>query len=214
LATFLGVAASAEAGFFPQITFDSREGPGQNLFTTQGLLYEAGVSWAGSAKALAITFDGVNYTPLVNGTFDAHAAFDSTSVQNGVVMGHFVPANDGQPSFVLADDTGVLLSGKYYTRTILGAIGSDQGTSVSTFRATGGSLLPLFEAATNGDGLINFDLFNVAPAFTATSFDNNFESQFAGIIAPTIVVEPSSLVLLALGVGGAGFSRVRRKLAR
>ncbi|MGH9955326.1 MAG: hypothetical protein ACRD39_06660, partial [Nitrososphaeraceae archaeon] len=64
----MGLVNNAKAGHvgtldFPQIIFDSREGSGQDLFTTQGVHITGGTSWAVSAKALSITFDGVNIIP-------------------------------------------------------------------------------------------------------------------------------------------------------
>lgn len=204
------ILSAAAVPLYPQITFDSREGAGQNLFTTQGLEYQAGVRWAGSARALAITFHGTTSMPLVNGTFDAHAAFVGASAANGIVTGNFLPENDGLPSFVLADATGVLLSGPYYSRQIIGLIGSDEGTSFFTFQAISGSLLPFFLAASDGVGLINFDLFNVSPPFSQNSFATNFNSHFAGVIAP--VPEPSTLMLFGFGsMFTAGLVWIKKK---
>jgi hypothetical protein len=212
---FLGLTTKAAAApFFPQITVDSREGPGQHLFTTtEGFHYTAGVGWAGSAKALAITFDGITFTPLVNGTLDARSAFGSASTQNGVVTGNFVPPNLGPSDLVLADVTGVLLRGVYYNRSVYGRIGTNQGVSVGAWEVTGGSLAPLFFAAAGSTASFNFDIFNVNPPFSQNSFDSNFDGQLAGTIAP--IPEPSSLMLLSLGaVSVAGFARVKRKRAR
>lgn len=64
----------------PRITFDSAAAPGQGLYSTQGVHFNASDGyWAVSAEALSISYDGVTSIPLTNGTVDLRGAFVDAS---------------------------------------------------------------------------------------------------------------------------------------
>ena len=164
---------------FPQVIYDSREGPGQNIYTTQGLHFTAGVGLAVSAKALSITYDGITFIPLVNGTVDFHAAFIDSSVSGGFVTGTFTGVGGPLPDLIVADETGVLAGTNYNGRNVRGALAATDGITDSTFVVVSGSLAP-FYAQSGGIGHNNGDLFNLNPLFSATTFANNFDGDIAG----------------------------------
>jgi hypothetical protein len=206
-----GPVGDAKADFFPQIIYDSREGPGQNIYTTQGLHYTAGVGWAISAKAISITFDGVNFIPLVDGTVDLHAAFIDSSVSDGVVTGHFTGVGGPMPDLIVADATGILLGTNYYNRRIRGVFGATEGTTDSGFLVVSGSLAP-FYSQTQGNGSNDGFLFDIAPSFSANTFAGDFDGHIAGVISP--VPEPSTTMLLGIGIlGVVGYARRRSRPA-
>lgn len=180
------------------ITFDSRQGEGQNIYTTQGVHYNAAEAfWAVSAKALAISLDdGLTFTPLINGTVDLRGHFISSSTNGGVVTGHFTTFGSG-PSLdlIVADQTGLLLAGTYGARSINGIIGADAGDSQSTFNIDGGSLASIWPTGPFTGGMVN-SLFDVAPVFSIDSFTQNFDGHINGSIFAT--PEPSMLALLSI----------------
>ena len=202
--------ANATSGF-PQIIFDSRQGSGQNLYTTQGVTYNAtGGFWAASAKAVSITFDGVNFTPLINGTVDLRGAFIDSDVENQTVTGNFTTF--GIPGFdlIVQDDSGLLLAGTYGKRAINCDIASSQFTSQATLTVTGGSLASFFTH--NGMGMMMNNLFDIIPVCSVNTFENNFDGQIDGVISPKPTPESSATVsLLTLGTLGA-VSTLKRKL--
>jgi hypothetical protein len=196
----------------PIITFDSRQGGGQNIYTTQGVHYDAAEAfWAVSAKALAISLDdGLTFTPLINGTVDLRGHFISSSESGGVVTGHFTTFGSG-PSLdlIVADQTGLLLAGTYGARSINGIIGTDSGDSQSTFNVDGGSLASLWPTDSFSGGMVN-SLFEITPVFSSDSFTQNFDGHIDGSIFAT--PEPSSLALLSISaLIGIACSRRRRK---
>src|SRR5258708_35228071 len=82
------------------------------------------------------------------------------------------------------------------SRTLEGSFGATTGNAILTFEMESGSLAP-FYAASGGIGTnIGFP-FNISPAFSATTFANNFDGHIAGTIGPAIP-EPSNLT------GGVG----------
>ena len=196
LTVLLGFASLVNAT--PILTFDSREGAGQNIYTTQGVHYDAtGAFWAVSAKALAISYDGVTFIQLIDGTVDLRGSFLSSSATGGVVSGQFTTFGSG-PSIdlIVSDQTGLLLAGTYGKRIINGIIGTSDGNSQSTFNADSGSLASLFPSEAFSGRMIN-SFFGVTPVFSSTSFSQNFDGDIDGIIFA--VPEPSSLALFSIG---------------
>jgi hypothetical protein len=195
---------------FPQIIFDSREGPGQNLFTTQGLTYDAqGGFWAASAKATSITFDGINFIPLVNGTADLRGAFIDSSFDGTSVTGNFTTFGIPGLDVTIADETGLLLAGTYGKRIIRCDVAATQGFSEATLTVTGGSLASFFA---QGQGMMVNNIFDILPICSEDTFSDNFNGQLDGVISSQIVPEPSSFLgILALGTISAA-STLKRKL--
>jgi hypothetical protein len=216
LALFFGSVNDAKTNSigFPQIFYDSSAGPGQNIYTTQGLHFTAGVGWAVSARALSITFDGITFIPLVNGTVDFHSAFIDSSVSGGSVTGNFTGVGGPLPDLIVADETGELAGTNYRNRHATAAIGATAGSTDSIFVVVSGSLAPFF-AQSGGIGSNNGVLFNINPPFSATTFANNFDGQIAGIIGPV----PGPIVgaglpgLVAACGGLLAWWRRRKKIA-
>lgn len=182
----------------PILTFDSREGAGRNIYTTQGVHFDAaGAFWAVSAKALAISYDGITFTSLIDGTVDLRGRFFSSSANGGLVSGQFTTFGSG-PSIdlIVSDQTGLLLAGTYGKRIINGIIGTSDGNSQSTFNADSGSLAALFPSEAFSGRMVN-SFFGVTPGFSSTSFSQNFDGDIDGIIFA--VPEPSSLALFSIG---------------
>lgn len=200
--------AKADPLGFPQIFYDSSAGPGQNTYTTQGFHYTAGVGLAVSARATAITFDGIHIIQLVNGTVDFHAAFIDASISNGFVIGNFTGVHGPLPDLIVADDTGVLLTADYARRSINAPLGATIGVTDSLFTVTGGSLASLY-AQSGGMGNNFGVLFNINPSFSSTTYANNFNGHISGTIAPT--PEPASMLLLGTGLAGVAM-KMRKKL--
>ncbi|MFN7567971.1 MAG: hypothetical protein ACK5QJ_13425 [Microcystis sp.] len=202
--------ANAAPGF-PQIIFDSRQGSGQNLYTTQGVTYNAtGAFWAASAKAVSITFDGINFTPLINGTVDLRGAFIDSNVENQTVTGNFTTFGIPGLDLIVKDDSGLLLAGTYGKRRTKCDIGSSQFTSEATLTVTGGSLASFFKH--NGMGMMMNNLFDIIPTCSVNTFENNFDGQVDGVISSKPIPESSSVLsLLALGTLGAA-STLKRQI--
>ena len=183
---------------FPQIAFDSTVGPGENLYTTQGLHYDVSQGMiAISARALSITFDGVTSTPLINGTIDLRAKFVSSTTSDGKVNGFFTTFDDTlqTPDVVIRDETGTLLSINYVPGGLLNTrptMGTNIGDIYCTFVVTGGSLASFF----NGVGAQDSDLFDLSPIVSANSFSANFDGSIRGEFGPIATVsEPTALAL-------------------
>jgi hypothetical protein len=194
----------------PIITFDSREGAGQNIYTTQGVHYDAGDAfWAVSAKALAISFDnGFTFTSLINGTVDLRGHFLSSSVNGGMVTGQFTTFGSGASlDLIVADQTGLLIAGTYGARQINGILATDSGNSQSTFNADSGSLASLWPAEPFSGRMVN-SLFGITPIFSANSFTQNFDGEINGTISA--VPAPPAFVLLISGIATL-FYRNRRR---
>ena len=188
---------------FPQIAFDSTVGPGENLYTTQGLHYDVSQGMiAISARALSITFDGVTSTPLINGTIDLRAKFVSSTTSDGKVHGFFTTFDDTlqTPDVVIRDRTGTLLNINYVPGGLLDTtptIGTNIGDIYCTFIVTGGSLAPFF----NGVGAQDSDLFDLSPTASANSFSANFDGSIRGEFGPIATVsEPTALALVVTGL--------------
>jgi hypothetical protein len=197
------------APLFPEILYDSRLGPGQNIYTTQGLHYTAGFGWAVSAKAISISFDGVNVIPLVDGTVDFHSRFVSSSASDGFVHAEFTGVFGPLPDLIVADETGILMGTNYNGRTGAAEIGSTVGTTTSSYVVISGSLAPFFDQTQmigRNDGV----LFNIDPPFSEQSYANDFDGHIAGIISPVAIAEPGTLALLGLGI--LTLSKYRRRL--
>ncbi len=206
----LSSSANAAPGF-PQIIFDSRQGSGQNLYTTQGVTYNAtGGFWAASAKAVSITFDGINFTPLIDGTVDLRGAFINSTVENEIVTGNFTTFGIPGQDLIVQDNTGLLLAGTYGKRQIQCDTVNSRFTSQATLTVTGGSLASFF--TNNGMGMMMNNLFDIIPLCSANTFKNNFDGQLDGVISQKPTPESSTTIsLLALGTLGAA-STLKRKL--
>ena len=200
LILLLGFSSLVNAS--PIILFDSRDGAGQNIYTTQGVHYDAaGAFWAVSAKALAISYDnGLIFTPLIDGTVDLRGSFLSSSVDGGVVTGEFTTFGSG-PSIdlILSDHTGLLLAATYGKRKIKGTIGTDSGDSQSTFNVDSGSLALLFPDEAFSGRMVN-TFFGVSPGFSSASFTQNFDGHIDGIISAVPI--PAAVWLMGSGLIG------------
>lgn len=202
---FLVLTCAAQMIGVPRITFDSRLGAGQNLFTTQGVNFDPAVGWATSAKAVSITYDGLTEIPLMNGTVDLHGRFLGASTGPGTVTGNFTSVNGVDADLIIRDDTGLLLAGVYGARHITGLLATGDGYSDSTFTVVGGSLAPLYNSV-NGHGVMTNMLFDVFPLFSNMTFDSSFHGQIDGQLGPgSAVPEPATLgicsVFLLIAVG-------------
>lgn len=208
--TLLVTAQTSKASLlFPQVFLDSSQGPGQDIFTTQGAHFDPATGfWTVSARAVSITFDGVKIIPLVNGTVDLRGAFVRSSSEEGFVTGLFTTDGVPGPDIVVADNTGLLLAGTYGGRWITGAIGTGDGWSTSTFIVTGGSLAP-FYAPFGGEGGMENILFDISPLFTADSFKIGFDGHISGSFGP--IPEPATLVLLGSSLFARSLGRRRRR---
>ncbi len=183
----------------PDISFDSTQGSGQNLFTTRGVHYDSSTgSLAVSAKAVSISYDKVVYTPLTKGTLDYRVDLINDTVSGGVVIGNFGTDGLTTSDLVLSDATGDLLTGDFISYTFKGIIGTNRGAGEAVFNVTGGSLASVFDAA---GGIFHLE-FNLTPVLSATAFSNNFDGRVKGNIAP--VAEPTTLLLLGVGIFGLG----------
>lgn len=179
---------------FPQIRFDTRLGAGQNLFSTQGVHYFAGEGWAVSGRALSLTFDGVNFIELSNGTVDLRGRFINAYLDGDYIVGNFTSWGDGNADLIVADDTGILLAGVYGRRQIHGLLGTGHGISDSTFTVIGGSLASYFTSSLNQGWQTNV-LYGVFPLFTSESYLQNYDGHIDGIIG---VPAPNGLFLVGI----------------
>lgn len=197
----------------PDVSFDSSQGAGQNLFTTQGVHFDSASGYlAVSAKATSISYDGVSSSSLTNGTVDYRVLLTSTSSTSSVVTGTFGTDGVTGDDLLVSDNTGLLLSGnfiRYELSSIYSGLGSnpEQGYGDAVFLVTGGSLASYYVDSLNQGGIVHLQ-FNIAPSFTALSFSSDFDGKVKGDIAP--VPEPSTLLLLGSGLVGAGFWFRRR----
>lgn len=196
---FIGVAGSANAAQFglPRVIYDSREGSGQNIYTTQGIHFNADIGFAVSAKALAITYDGINFIPLVNGTVDFHASFIGSSSESGVVTGKFTGVGGSLPDLIVAENGVLLLGTNYWDRKIVADFGASSASTDSRYTVVSGSLASYYSQS-DWIGANFGSLVNVGPSFSSTSFSNNFDGDIFGAIAP-VVPEPSAITLFCLG---------------
>lgn len=197
----------------PDVSFDSSQGAGQNLFTTQGVHFDSASGYlAVSAKATSISYDGVTSAPLTGGTVDYRVLLTSTSSDSSVVSASFGTDGVAGDDLIVRDSSGLLLSGnflRYDISSIYSAL-PDQGYGDAVFEVTGGSLASYYTNALNQGGIVHIQ-FNITPSFSATTFENDFNGSVKGDIAP--VPEPSTLLLLGSGLVGAGFWFRRRKAA-
>jgi hypothetical protein len=192
---------------FPDISFDSSQGPGQNTFTSgAGVFFDAGTQFLSvSAKALSITFNGLTSTALVNGTVDYQVKLVSASSSGGLVTGNFGTNMIAGSDLIVTDNTGTLLTGDFLSYTLNGILNTNIGAGQARFSVTGGSLAPQFTVGTGG--MVHLE-FNMTPAFTAGSFASNFSGQVKGDIGP--VPEPGTLLLIGSGLVGIAVGNRRR----
>jgi|GEM_PF-4349529 len=179
----------------PDISFDSSQGSGLNLFTpTQGVQFSGTTGYLGvSARALGITYDGVTTTPFANGTLDYQAQLINSFSNPFTVTGNFGSLHTGFPDLVLADGGTTLLTGTFDGLSLTGIVGSNLGLGTATFLVTGGSLAPYF--ASQYGGLVDLT-FNITPGYTTSTFSSGsaFEGSVKGDLAP--VPSPSSTLLM------------------
>ena len=189
-----GQSAFALTLGLPDISFDSSQGPGANIFTTQGTSFDAATGLlAVSAAATSITFDGVTHTPIVGGTVDYQALLTSQTSNPYTVTGNF-GTSGANPDLILQGTegslSGVLLTGNIISLSITGLVGTNVAPGQAVFQVTGGLLAGNFGPT---GGLVSLD-FNVDTAFSPSTFTQNFTGQVKGDIA-TVPLSTSGLLM-------------------
>ena len=198
---FLGIQNQANAlTIGPEILFDSALGAGANLFSTQGVHFDAATGYlAVSSAAQSISNDGITFTPLLNGTIDYRVSLISQSSTSNTVTGVFGTSNGSPADLLIQDSSGTLLTGTFSSFKLTGSTipgFNTVGVGSAKFKVTGGLLAGNF--GLNG-GIFSLD-FNITPGFTATSFTQNFSGSVAGKVIPIVPI-PSSMLLMGTSLG-------------
>ncbi len=194
---------------YPDISFDSSQGAGANMFSTQGVHFDPSTGYlAVSSIAQSISYDGITFTPLINATVDYRVSLISESTTPYTVTGVFGTSNGSPADLVIQDGSGILLAGTFSSFVLTGNTMSpfnNIGYGVATFNITGGILAGDFGAS---GGMVNLD-FNVTPGFTSTSFTQIFGGSVKGDIAPVMPI-PSTMLLMGTGLILFSFLRFQK----
>jgi len=184
---------------YPDISFDSSQGAGGDLFGAQGVVFDATTGYLSvSAKALSISYDGVTSTNLASGTIDYRVQLSAQSANPSVVTGNFVSSGASPADLVIMDGSTTLLTGNFSSYTLSGFVGSSYGAGIASFVVTGGTLASFFGGNGGAGGVVNLD-FNISPQFSASSFLANFSGSVKGDVAPIVPI-PSGMLLMGSGL--------------
>ena len=197
---FIIALAATSAQAIPTLYFDGT------------INYAANTTELSVSAALTETTD-ITPAPVLDGsTMVFSALFDYVESISGGCMfcgtsikGHFngdadIAVNDLE---IIGGDGTVLLTAKFDSLTLEGAVNGDRGEIIGLLDATGGSLMSMFD----GSDLFALQL-NLNTVFTTAMYDTDFNGNVDGnITGANSVPEPSILALLGLGFLLAGFAR-------